>query len=103
MAQFRILGGTIGISIATSAFAPFVKNKLLHALPPSLVHELLDRTGRIDNLPAASQDAVRHAFADGYSLQMKILVGIAAAHIPATLLMWTKKPMIIRRKGLGQT
>ncbi|KAF2791393.1 major facilitator superfamily MFS-1 [Melanomma pulvis-pyrius CBS 109.77] len=99
MAQFRILGGTIGISITTAAFAPFVKNQLLDGLSASVVHALLDRTGAIGRLPEATQSIVRHAFADGYNLQMKILIGIAAAHIPATLLMWRKRPIIISMKG----
>lgn len=99
MAQFRILGGAFAISIATVAATPFIETRLLKSFPSNVVEEVLDRTGGISRLPMESQDVVRGIFADGYNLQMRILIGIAAAHIPATLLMWTKKPIIISKKG----
>jgi len=99
MAQFRILGGAIGISIATAASQPFVQNRLLRILPANAVLTILGRTGGIESLPEAMQNTVRSTFADGYNLQMKILIGIASAHAIPILLMWTRKPMVISRKA----
>jgi hypothetical protein len=102
LAQFRILGGTFAISIATAAATPFISSRLLHHLSPTTVQTLLDRTEGIVRLPEELQGVVRHIFADGYNLQMRILIGIAAAHVPATLLMWTRKGILISRTGAGE-
>ncbi|PVH93387.1 MFS general substrate transporter [Periconia macrospinosa] len=99
IAQFRILGGVIGIAVTTTASTPLIRARMLKFLSTSQVLLLLDRTTAIWGLPSAVQDLVRHAFADGFNLQMRILIGIAAGHIVATALMWTKIPIRISRKG----
>jgi hypothetical protein len=74
---------------------PFVHAGLTRILPTDVVTALLDRTGAIYKLPSATQDSVRLVFADGYNLQMKILIGVAAVHIPAILMMWSKKTVVV--------
>jgi hypothetical protein len=99
LAQFRILGGTIGIAITTSAFTPLVRGRLLRFLSTNEVLMLLDRTSAIGSMSKMNQVLIRHAFADGFNLQMRILIGVAAGHILATALMWTRTPMRISRAG----
>jgi hypothetical protein len=101
IAQFRILGGVIGIAVTTTASTPLIRERLLTFLPANQVHLLLDRTTAIWGLPPATQDLVRHVLADGFNLQMRILIGIAAGHMAATALMWTKTAMRISREGPG--
>jgi hypothetical protein len=60
---------------------------------------LLDHTSAIQRLNEATQVLVRHAFSDGFNLQMRILIGIAAGHVLATALMWTKPLIRINRAG----
>jgi hypothetical protein len=40
------------------------------------------------------QTSIRTIFGQGYNVQMVIMIGFAAAQIPASLLMWTKKPLM---------
>lgn len=99
IAQFRILGGVIGIAITTEASSPLVKKRLLQFLPINEVLILLDRTSAIGGIPAATQTLIRHSFEAGFNLQTRILIGTAAGHIAATALLWTKTPMRISRAG----
>ena len=90
-AQFRVMGGVIGLAIVTAVFNSFVKSKLAQFLSPDQINDLLKATSSITSLPNEMQEVVRGIFADGYNLQMKILAGLAAAQIPSSFVMWQKK------------
>lgn len=91
VAQFRVMGGVIGLAIVTAVFNSLVKSKLGRFMSPDQINDLLKATGSITSLSAELQEMVRGIFADGYDLQMKILAGFAAAQIPSSILMWQKK------------
>ena len=91
IAQFRVMGGVIGLAIVTAVFNSFVKSKLGQFLSADQIDNLLKATSSITSLPTEMQEVVRGIFADGYNLQMKILAGFAAAQIPSSLVMWQKK------------
>lgn len=103
LAQFRILGGTLGIAVTTCAATPLITSQLLSILPIDVVTALLDRTDGINSLPNEAHDKVRSAFAQGYNLQMQILIGVAAAHLPAILMMWSRKRIVIGQKATEET
>lgn len=98
MAQFKILGGMAVLAIVTSVMNRSIRNNLLTFLPVEEVVKLLDATKVLSTLPEDLQEQVRGVFGRGYNLQMKIIIGFAAAQIPATLLMWTKKPIMVDKK-----
>jgi hypothetical protein len=52
---------------------------------------LLERTELIQQLPPDTLDRVRTLFGEAYNLQVKVLIGFAAAKLPVTALMWTKQ------------
>jgi hypothetical protein len=86
-----MLGGLIGLSVAVSLSTPQVRAELLEVLPSPNVQHLLEKPEAINSLNGNSLGAVRSIFAKGYSLQIKMLVGLAVAQVPTTLLMWTNQ------------
>jgi len=99
IAQFRFLGGVIGLAIVTSVLNRFLTPKLLDILPPDQVHSLLESTNVLETFSEATQMTIRSTFGDGYNLVMKILVGFAVAQLPATLLMWKREPIVIPKSA----
>ncbi|KAK4112255.1 major facilitator superfamily MFS-1, partial [Canariomyces notabilis] len=95
VAQFRVMGGAIGLAIVTTAFNGLVRGRLGDQLAPGQLEQLLQFPGNIASLPPSVQEAIRVAFADGYALQAKILCGLAAGQIPASFLMWQTKQILV--------
>lgn len=95
--QFRILGGSVGLAIVTSATASSLKADLLQLLSREEVAIILDRTDQILTLPPDKQAMVRRSFANMYNTQMTILIGIAAAQVLVTLLKWQREPLVLKK------
>lgn len=95
--QFRVLGGIMGLAIVISVMNRAIRSDLLDLLPESTVDTLLQTTDVIRHFPPAIQESVRLIFARGYNLQMAIMIGFAAAQVPSTMLMWTKKPIMVEK------
>lgn len=93
--QFRFMGGAIGLAVANSIMNSWLKSKLSPILPAEELSALLETTTTISMFPPDLQKAVRIIFAKGYNLQMKAVLGFAVAQFPATLLMWTRKPLSV--------
>ena len=93
MMQFRMTGATIGLAIVTSALNGYLISQLSAILPESQVNDILRSVSTSSSFPSAMQDEIREAFGQGYSLQIKILLGFAAAQIPTVLMMW-KRPQL---------
>ncbi|KAI1261413.1 drug resistance transporter [Xylariaceae sp. FL1019] len=93
--QFRFLGGATVLAIVTA-----VANKWLLGVLGTLVSSeeammILRDSATIGGLSAATGTAVRELFVKSFDLQMKILVGFAAAQFPVTLLMWKRRPLLL--------
>lgn len=95
VAQFRIMGAAIGLGIVTSVLNNFVSSRLSHFLSPSEVGNLLQTSAAISQFNPEQQSMIRSVFAEGYNLQMRILIGFAAAQLPASLVMWQKKQIVV--------
>lgn len=91
IAQFRVMGGVIGLAIVTTVFNGYVRSKLGQILSASQVNDLLKAANSISALSAEMQEIVRSILAEGYNIQMKILAGLAAAQIPSSFVMWQKQ------------
>ncbi|KAM3150211.1 hypothetical protein ABEW05_009498 [Botrytis cinerea] len=93
--QFRILGGVLGIAIATAAY----KSNIISNLDKILTKEqrllILESTSMIKTFDPDVQLQIRSIFAEGYNLQFRILVAFAAAQIPSSLLMWQEKQIVV--------
>lgn len=93
VAQFRILGGVVALAVVTCISTPHIRDALLEAIPPEQTHAILERLEMIPSLPEDTQAHVRDSFHRGFDLQMTILIGFAAAHIPAGLVMLSKESL----------
>lgn len=86
--QFRIMGGALGLAIATNVLNTYVKSHLSASIAPQQVSTILSSAEEINVLDPAVRSTVRAIFGHGYNLQMEVLIGFGAAQIPASLLMW---------------
>ncbi|TGO77538.1 hypothetical protein BELL_0102g00100 [Botrytis elliptica] len=90
--QMRILGGAIGVAIATSLLSSNVISALADILPAETVNRLLQNISSVALLSPGDQIAVRTAFAQGYKKQLAMILGFCAAELLAIGLMWERKP-----------
>lgn len=81
-------GGAIGLSIGSSLLNNYLKS---HLAPPVLtgtqLTALLQNFQVISTFPLDLQDVIRDVFAVAFGLQLKVVVGFAAALFPSILLM----------------
>ncbi|TGO55975.1 hypothetical protein BOTNAR_0233g00060 [Botryotinia narcissicola] len=90
--QMRILGGAIGVAIATSLLSSNVISALADILPAEIVNHLLQNISSVALLSPGDQIAVRTAFAHGYKKQLVMILFFCAAELLAIGIMWEKKP-----------
>ncbi|KAF2468467.1 MFS general substrate transporter [Lindgomyces ingoldianus] len=87
MIQSRQMGSAIGMTIGSSILNSYLKSNLRHVLSASQLEALLQTTAVVKTFPAELQLPVKQTFAEGYSLQMKVVAGIAAAEFLAVAMM----------------
>ncbi|KAI0490482.1 putative multidrug resistance protein fnx1 [Xylaria cf. heliscus] len=90
--QFRFMGGSVILAIATSIFNSYVRPRFESQLSISNSDVLIQT---LPSLPQALQEEARRTFADGYSRQILVLAVSAALQIPATSLIWRKTQLKI--------
>lgn len=95
MLQFRTMGGAIGLAIVTTLLNSYIKSHLSGFLSPEQINALLKTTQAFKALPPDRAEMVKTVFASGYNLQMQVMVGFSAAQIPAALIMWQKKQIVV--------
>lgn len=93
--QFRTMGGAIGLAVVTTATNTYIKKHLADYLSSAQIGALLQTTEAFTTLSPATADIAKTVFAQGYNLQMRIMIGFSAAQIPLTCLMWQKKQILI--------
>lgn len=86
-----MLGGAIGLAIATSLMNSHLKANLASHLSVSQLGALLTSSSSVHSLPLDLQALVRLVFAKGYLLQFRIVTGFCAAQFLATAMMWKRK------------
>ena len=91
--QFRTFGGVLGLAIATTAINNYTTAYLPAVITPQQQHALQRSISEIHSFPPDVQKQIQAVFAQGYNVQMKIMVGFAAAQVLAVLLLW-RKPQI---------
>ncbi|ORX93616.1 major facilitator superfamily domain-containing protein [Clohesyomyces aquaticus] len=91
VAQFRILGSLIGISIATSISTPYLRTHLEEVLSPKMLLSVLEKTENLFLLPRETQNTVKSIFGESFNIQIKLAIGFSAAQFFATAMMWTNR------------
>ncbi|KAL8917522.1 MAG: hypothetical protein Q9172_005810 [Xanthocarpia lactea] len=95
MVQVRTMGGLVGLAIVTAAMKSHIKSNLAQHLSSAQIDILLKSTSAFETLPSEVVDVVKAIFAEGYNLQMRIMIGFSAAQIPVAFLMWKKKQILV--------
>ncbi|KAF4625358.1 hypothetical protein G7Y89_g12808 [Cudoniella acicularis] len=86
--QFRYLGGAVGLGIISSILNSMLRPKLAIILNPEQLEAILQSTEILNTLQATQREQVLLAFADGFSLQWKVILAFIVAQIPAAFAMW---------------
>jgi hypothetical protein len=89
--QFRMMGGAIGLAVATCIFNGYTKSILSSALSPAQLRSVLQTAQAIETLPPALQTIVKNVFARAFAVQFRIIIGTSAAQFLGIALMWQKK------------
>ncbi|OMP88200.1 putative transporter C3H1.06c [Diplodia seriata] len=104
--QFRVFGGALGLSIATSA----MNNYLTSHLPAvaeissgagggaSAAHALLQSVGSVGELPPNVREQVLRVLAEGFNLQMKIVAGFSGLQVLMVGMLWRKNQIRVADK-----
>ncbi|KAL8902863.1 MAG: hypothetical protein Q9207_004328 [Kuettlingeria erythrocarpa] len=95
MVQVRTLGGLVGLAIVTAAMKSYIKSNLAQHLSSAQIDILLRSTSAFETLPSEVVDVVKSIFAEGYNLQMRIMIGFSAAQMPVAFLMWKRKQILV--------
>ncbi|EDO01118.1 hypothetical protein SS1G_03592 [Sclerotinia sclerotiorum 1980 UF-70] len=90
--QMRILGGAIGVAIATSLLNNTVISTLADIIPAETVSHLLQNLSSMSSLSSHDQVVVQSAFAHGYHKQLAMILGFCAAEVLSIGLMWERTP-----------
>ncbi|KAF7953324.1 hypothetical protein EAE96_006535 [Botrytis aclada] len=93
--QFRIMGGALGLAIVTAAYKGYVTSRLSSFLTAEEQFSIFESAKYIQSLSPEIQGKVREVLAGGYNLQFRILIALAAAQIPSSLLMWKKQQIVV--------
>jgi hypothetical protein len=86
--QLRILGGALGVSIATNLLNNNAKNQLAAQLSADALVQILKDVSSVRTLSPTDQSIVHAAFAEGYHQQLAMILGFCAAESIALALMW---------------
>ncbi|CAG8976536.1 hypothetical protein HYALB_00011013 [Hymenoscyphus albidus] len=99
--EFRILGGAIGLAIATTVFNNYIGDNLSAILAPEVLQALLQSTFTIEGLPEELKGRVAKVLAEGYNLQMRVTTGFAVAQIFTLGLLWRKNQIRVVEKKVS--
>ncbi|KAJ5761050.1 hypothetical protein N7520_008206 [Penicillium odoratum] len=85
--QLRFLGGAIGLAIASNILNSRLAHHLKGVLTHHEIHLFLENSTTLKTLSPHLQDDVKRVFADSYRIQLIVMIGFAAAQLPAILLL----------------
>lgn len=92
VSQVRVLGGSIGLAVATILFNHRLSKDLLSVLSPAEIETLQRSLETISNLQPSQKIAVAKAFADSFNDQMRLCLGVCAASVLVAISTWQRNP-----------
>jgi hypothetical protein len=97
--QFRLTGQAIGLAIATGVLNSDLSSKLSGLLTMSQLQSLLRDISIVDTFPQNLQESVGEIFGKAYNLNIKVMIGFAAAQFLAAGLLWRRPQLSIKHKA----
>lgn len=94
IAQFRVMGGSIGLAIITAIHNSYLRSHLTRFLGHDGTEAVLRSTGVITTLPSRTQELIRGIYADSHALQMNVLAGLAGGQVLTAMAMWQRNPIV---------
>ncbi|KAI2468606.1 putative multidrug resistance protein fnx1 [Annulohypoxylon bovei var. microspora] len=91
--QFQVMGSAIVLSIATSIFNSYTRDRLTTLLGAS--GSLLNLGESLASIPTQAQEQARLTLAEGYNRQSLVLCATAAFQMPLALLLWKRKQVTV--------
>lgn len=82
----------------TATMENYLRKHLASLVSPELLNTVLKSTAVIHELPVGLKAKLVRVFADGYTLQMKIIAGLSAAQILAIGLIWSNPQLSVLEK-----
>jgi hypothetical protein len=92
MSQGRLLGGNLGLAIATIVLNQQLVSDLSGVVPPDEIDNLRHSLLAISSLTAQQAEVVRQAFADSFKTQLVINMGFTAAALVLAMCTWERHP-----------
>lgn len=89
--QVRVLGGCIALALCTTLLYSHLEHGLAAIMNEEEVASLLKSTQSLKELGEERMNIVREVFAEGYELQMRAMVGFAAAAVITALGSWKRE------------
>ncbi|PVH92041.1 MFS multidrug transporter-like protein [Periconia macrospinosa] len=93
--QFRIVGGVVGVAIATTVMTNHVNTSLQHILTPSQIVSVLRSPQSIQSSSAEVRGPVVFAMASGFRSIMFILCGLSVGQFFASTLIWKRTQIVV--------
>jgi hypothetical protein len=90
--QARILGGSIGLAIATIIFNHDIAADLADTLSPIQLSNLQQSITTIFDLEPQQQANVAEVFADSFNKQLRVCMYLSAAALVVAIFSWQKNP-----------
>lgn len=90
--QSRIIGGNIGLALATITLNSHLNSDLAAILTPQQINELQRSLNAIATFTPREVAAVAESVANAFKSQLLACVGVAAASLVVGLLTWQRHP-----------
>ena len=96
--QGRILGGNIGLAVATIVLNSHLSSDLEDTLTPLQIADLRKSINTIQTLTPSEAAAVARSVSNAFQSQMRGCLGVAVACLIACLFLWQKNPPVMTEK-----
>ncbi|KAJ5277304.1 hypothetical protein N7524_003457 [Penicillium chrysogenum] len=99
--QIRFLGGAIGLAIASNILNGRLAQRLQGVLTSHELHLFLENVKSIESLSPHLQEAAKSVLASSFNTQLLVMIGFAAAQLPASLLLLKAGRQLAANKPSG--
>ncbi|KAI5809822.1 major facilitator superfamily domain-containing protein [Peziza echinospora] len=101
--QIRVLGGCIGLALCSAVLNQHVVKELRGVLTKEELSRILESAEFMRDLDGEKFEIVRRVYADGFSLQLKVIIGFAGVAMLATLGSWKRVWKVFEGMGASES